>query len=224
MWGPPGTGYAACPSSATSTTSKAWGANQQQPFSTLSCCTALLLLNCFQNHWYASMRAKADCKTRTFLWVYGSMAGRNPDPSILEMAKERYVELAAVSGGALAPLASFMVPENYFTTGEGAQQYAILQQAELAAATLGPGHVPVRSASARAAMSQVRFTVLMSSTCYAARACWLLCLPKLWYAALEVGILLVASHTGHILRGCPCSIKSKWSQAHTHHTGECRHL
>jgi hypothetical protein len=140
------------------------------------------LLTCTQNHWYASMRAKADCKTRTFLWVYGSMAGRNPDPSVLEMAKERYAELAAVSGGALAPLATFMVPENYFTTGEGAQQYAILQQAELAAATLGPGNAPVRSASARAAMSQVCTSGMLveGSHCRAGRSCWLVG----WYAVL----------------------------------------
>lgn len=104
------------------------------------------------------MRAKADCKTRTFLWVYGALADRNPDPSVLELAKERYAEMAAASGGALPPLASFIVPENYFTTGQGAQQYALLQQAELAAATLGPGVAPVRSASARAAMSQVCIT------------------------------------------------------------------
>lgn len=101
------------------------------------------------------MRAKADSKTRTFLWVYGSLADRNPDPSILELAQEKYSEMVAVGGGSLPALASFVVPENYFTTGEGAQQYALLQQAELAAATLGPGVAPLRSASARAAMSQV---------------------------------------------------------------------
>lgn len=35
------------------------------------------------------MRAKADSKTRTFLWLYGQMASRDPDPYVLREAKEK---------------------------------------------------------------------------------------------------------------------------------------
>ena len=35
------------------------------------------------------MRAKADTKTRTFLWTYGSISGRDPNPAILEAAKAK---------------------------------------------------------------------------------------------------------------------------------------
>lgn len=35
------------------------------------------------------MRAKADTKTRTFLWTYGTVAGKDADPANLEHARER---------------------------------------------------------------------------------------------------------------------------------------
>lgn len=46
-----------------------------------------------QNHWYATMRAKADSKTRTFLWTYGMIAGKEADPNNVDLARVRWVWL-----------------------------------------------------------------------------------------------------------------------------------
>lgn len=68
-------------------------------------------------------------------------------------SRHRYMSMSDANPDIYPPLETFEVPEDHFTTGAGAIQYAREQQAELEA-TMAMGTAPIRSATARAQLQQ----------------------------------------------------------------------
>mmetsp|Transcript_40401 Transcript_40401/g.89733 ORF Transcript_40401/g.89733 Transcript_40401/m.89733 type:complete len:648 (+) Transcript_40401:247-2190(+) len=68
--------------------------------------------NSIKNHWNATLRSKAESKTRTFLWCYGKLVldqkGMTSSDT-LDKASQNYSKLVAVE-----PLANMAVSEEYF--------------------------------------------------------------------------------------------------------------
>ena len=68
--------------------------------------------NSIKNHWNATLRSKAETKTRTFLWVYGKVVldqKGTTSADTFEKARRQYIKMAGVEA-----LEHMQLPEDYF--------------------------------------------------------------------------------------------------------------
>lgn len=68
--------------------------------------------NTIKNHWYATNRAKAEVKTRTFLWVYGDMVDKKLLTPCQDTFDKALVQYATMDG--VVPVSNFVVADDYF--------------------------------------------------------------------------------------------------------------